>query len=214
MEGFQRFTAIGTLGMDPELKQVRDNMKVANFSLAINESRKNQSTGEKITNTMWLNVEVWNQTADFVSNYIKKGSNVFIEGKIRIDNVKDEQGNYKSFTKLIADNVKIISSPSNNQNGAQNNGSYVGVSPQMNQNGNSNNFQKNNVNQQPVQQNNVQQGYQQQNFQQQHVQQGYQQQNGFVNQNHPQNNSVEAGVNNYMSNNGGFQIPVDEELPF
>lgn len=213
MEGFQRFIAMGTLGMDPELKQIKDNMKVANFSLAINESRKNPSSGEKVTNTTWLNVEVWNQTAEFASNYLKKGSNVLIEGKIKIENSKDESGAYKSYTKLVAENFKIVSSPSNGQgsnNSNQNsNGNYVGVAPQNQQNG----YPNNNVQQNGYQNQNVQQqGYQQQNFNQQqnHSQNGYQNQQGYQ----QQKQNVEAGVNNYMGNGNGFQIPVDDTLPF
>ena len=72
---------IGNLGNDPEIITLESGKKLAKFSLATNESYKNEQ-GEKITQTDWHNLIAWNKTADIIEKYITKGKEIAIEGKL------------------------------------------------------------------------------------------------------------------------------------
>ena len=72
---------IGNLGMNPEIKNLDGGKKLAKMSIATNESYKN-SKGEKVTETQWHNLIAWGKTADIMEQYLKKGSEVAVEGKL------------------------------------------------------------------------------------------------------------------------------------
>jgi len=72
---------VGNLGMDPEVKTFDTNKKLARVSIATNESYKNDK-GEKITETQWHNLIMWGQQAKFAEEYLKKGDEIAIEGKL------------------------------------------------------------------------------------------------------------------------------------
>lgn len=83
MASLNRVTIIGNLGRDPEIRTVGSN-KVANFSVAASESWKDKGTGEKKERTEWVNVVVWNeQLVKIVEQYVKKGNQIYIEGKLQ-----------------------------------------------------------------------------------------------------------------------------------
>jgi single-strand DNA-binding protein len=87
---------IGNLGQDPSVRYLDNNKVVASFTLATNESYTDRN-GERKTETEWHNIEMWDQMAKNVDNlkqrgYLKKGSQVYIEGKIRTENYKDKEG--------------------------------------------------------------------------------------------------------------------------
>lgn len=100
---------IGRVGKDPEVRHLDNNASVARFSLATSESYKNKS-GEKITNTEWHNIIAWRSQADFAGNYIKKGSLLYIEGKIRTRSWDDKDGNKRYTTEIDVDNFQLLSS--------------------------------------------------------------------------------------------------------
>ncbi|WP_428330609.1 single-stranded DNA-binding protein [Mucilaginibacter sp.] len=82
---------VGNLGMDPEVKSFDNNKKLARLSLATNESYKNDK-GEKITETQWHSLVLWGAQAKLAENYLKKGDEVAIEGKLANRNYTDKDG--------------------------------------------------------------------------------------------------------------------------
>jgi len=98
---------VGNVGKDPEVRYIESGVAVANFSLATNETYKNKN-GERITNTEWHNIVVWRGLAEVAEKYVKKGSLLFIEGKIRTRSYDDQNGNKRYITEIVADNLKML----------------------------------------------------------------------------------------------------------
>ena len=103
-----KVTLIGNLGMDPEIKTT-EGYSLAKVSLATNESYKNNK-GEKVTETMWHNLFAWGKTAEFMGKYLKKGSEVVVEGKLINHNYTDKAGVKKYVTEIQVNDVLIIGS--------------------------------------------------------------------------------------------------------
>jgi single-strand DNA-binding protein len=91
---------VGNLGMDPEVKSFDNNRKLAKISLAINETYKNDK-GEKITDTQWHNLVLWNMQAKFAEEYLKKGDEIAIEGRLASRSYVDKDGNKKYVTEVV-----------------------------------------------------------------------------------------------------------------
>ena len=91
---------VGNLGMDPEVKSFDNNKKLARFSLATNESYKNDK-GEKVTETQWHNLILWGNQAKFAADYLKKGDEVAIEGKLSNRNYTDKDGNKRYVSEIV-----------------------------------------------------------------------------------------------------------------
>jgi len=116
---------IGNVGNDPEVKYIKEDVPVAKFSLATSESYKNRD-GEKVTNTEWHNIVVWRGLAKVVEKYVKKGSKLFIEGKITHRKYEDKEGQTKYFTEIVCRDMTMLdsktgSNQSDNQNSASSN---------------------------------------------------------------------------------------------
>jgi single-strand DNA-binding protein len=92
---------VGNLGMDPEVRSFDNNRKLARISIAINESYKNDK-GEKTTETQWHNVVMWNNQAKLAEDYLKKGDEVVIEGKLSSRSYTDKDGNKRYVTEVVA----------------------------------------------------------------------------------------------------------------
>jgi len=99
---------IGNVGNDPEIKYVKEDVPVARFSLATNESYKNKN-GEKVTNTEWHNIVVWRGLAKVVENYVKKGSKLYIEGKLT-HRQYEKDGQTKYFTEILCKDLTMLDS--------------------------------------------------------------------------------------------------------
>jgi single-strand DNA-binding protein len=111
---------IGRLGKDPEIRNLSNESQVANFSVATSESYKNKS-GEKVENTEWHNVVIWNpHLIRVVENYISKGTLVYIEGKLKTRKWDDKNGTTHYNTEIVIENfggeIKILS-PKNEHEG-------------------------------------------------------------------------------------------------
>ena len=117
MAGVNKVILLGNLGKDPEVRRLDDGRGVANFSLATSETYKNKS-GEKVTNTEWHNIVLWSPLADIAENYLKKGSQVYIEGKIsnRSYDDKDFIKKYGERKLGIGFDQLILISPPKNEN--------------------------------------------------------------------------------------------------
>jgi len=100
---------IGNVGKDPEIRQTKGGTEVANFSLATSENWKDKNTGEKQSRTEWHNITAFAGLASVVSNYIRKGSKIYLEGKIQTDQYeKDGQKMYA--TKIIMNDMVMLDS--------------------------------------------------------------------------------------------------------
>ena len=99
---------IGNLGMDPEVKTVNGNSKLAKFSIATNESYKN-TKGEKVTETQWHNLVAWGKTAEFVEKYLVKGIEVVVDGKLINRNYTDKNDIKRYITEVQVNDVLIVS---------------------------------------------------------------------------------------------------------
>ena len=115
MSSLNKFQAIGNVGRDPEVNQVGNGSKVANFSIAMAEKFKNKD-GAQTEKTEWLNCVAWNKTADIVEKYVKKGGKIYVEGKIETEKYQNSSGNDVYSTKCKVVNIILLGSkPQENQ---------------------------------------------------------------------------------------------------
>lgn len=106
MRGINLVTLGGSVGQDPEVKEVGSS-KVATFSIAVNEEYKNKQ-GEKVQNTHWFNCEAWAGLAGLIEQYVKKGSNVYVQGTLAQDKYEDKDGNKRSAIKVKIRDLQFL----------------------------------------------------------------------------------------------------------
>lgn len=104
---------IGNVGNIPEIKNLDGSKKVANFSLATNESYKN-AQGEKVSNTQWHNIVAWNKTAEIIEKYVSKGKEIAIEGKLSSRSYDDKEGVKRYVTEIVVNELLLLGDKSNN----------------------------------------------------------------------------------------------------
>lgn len=92
---------LGRVGKDPAVRSLNDGGKVANFSIATSERWKDKQSGERKEKTEWHNVVVWGNLAGIVDQYVKKGSQIFIQGKLQTRKWQDQQGNDRYTTEVV-----------------------------------------------------------------------------------------------------------------
>ncbi len=109
MQGVNKVILIGNLGADPEIRHLPSGSVVATFNIATTESYTNNK-GERVKQTEWHRIEVWEGLAKIAEQYLRKGSPVYIEGKIRTDNWQDKDGNSRSMVKIRGINMTLLSS--------------------------------------------------------------------------------------------------------
>ena len=117
MAGVNKVILVGNLGKDPEVKYLDSGVAVANFSLATSESYKNKE-GERVNQTEWHNIVLWRGLAEVAEKWLKKGSNVYIEGKIKTRKWEDKDGNTRYNTEILADNMTMLGSKSTSESAA------------------------------------------------------------------------------------------------
>ena len=100
---------IGNLGKDPEIVNFDGDKKLAKFTIATNETYKNQK-GEKVTDTQWHNVVAWGKTAEIIENYVTKGKEVAIEGKLTSRSYDDKEGIKRYITEVVCNELVMLGS--------------------------------------------------------------------------------------------------------
>ncbi len=100
---------IGNLGMNPEVKETTNGKKLAKFSIATNESYRDEK-GNEVKETQWHNLVVWGKQADVVEKYLKKGSEVAIEGKLSNRNYTDKEGIKRYVSEIIVHDFLMLGS--------------------------------------------------------------------------------------------------------
>lgn len=106
MVGLNRVQLIGHLGRDPELKTTPGGKKFCDFSMAVNR-RWHNSKGEVQEATEWFNIETWNRLTEVCAEYLKKGSLIFLEGRLQTDSY-EQDGEVKYFTKVVASQMQML----------------------------------------------------------------------------------------------------------
>lgn len=107
MRGLNKVTLIGNLGKDPEVQTLQEDIKVAKFSLATSESYKDDK-GQAHTSTEWHTVVLWRGLAELAEKYLKKGSLVYVEGKIKTRAYEDKAGAKKYVTEIAAEEIIML----------------------------------------------------------------------------------------------------------
>lgn len=109
---------IGNVGNDPEIRHLEAGTPVANFRLATSETYTNRN-GERITQTEWHNIVLWRGLAEVAEKYVKKGSQLYIEGRIRTRSWEDREGNKRFTTEIVADVMQLLGRKSDFQESSQ-----------------------------------------------------------------------------------------------
>ncbi len=99
---------IGNLGKDPEVRHLENGASVANFSLATSETYKDRTSGERKTITDWHNIVLWRGLAEIAEKYLKKGSKIYIEGKLRTRSYEDQNGQTRYVTEVVGDELTML----------------------------------------------------------------------------------------------------------
>ena len=107
MSGVNKVILIGNLGKDPEIRYLEGGITIASFSLATTEIYKNRN-GEKAESTEWHNIVLWRGLAEVAEKLLKKGMQVYIEGRIKTRNWEDKDGTKKRTTEIVGDSMTIL----------------------------------------------------------------------------------------------------------
>jgi len=107
MRGLNKVTLIGNLGKDPEVKVLEGNVAVAKFSLATTESFRDKS-GQMQSHTDWHTIVLWRGLAELAQAYLRKGSLVYVEGKLKHRQYDDAQGERHFVTEIIAEQILLL----------------------------------------------------------------------------------------------------------
>ncbi|MGB3776375.1 MAG: single-stranded DNA-binding protein [Leeuwenhoekiella sp.] len=100
---------IGNVGNAPEITNLKEGKKVARFSMATNETYKNDE-GEKVQSTEWHNVVVWGNLVDIVENYVTKGKEVALEGKLTSRSYETKEGEKRYVTEVVVSEILLLGS--------------------------------------------------------------------------------------------------------
>ncbi len=107
--GINKVILVGNLGADPETRYMPSGGAVTNLSIATSESWKDKQSGEQKERTEWHKVAMFNRLAEIAAEYLRKGSQVYIEGKLRTRKWQDRDGNDRYTTEIIADEMQMLS---------------------------------------------------------------------------------------------------------
>jgi single-strand DNA-binding protein len=110
MASINKAILIGNLGRDPELRYTQGGQAVANFTLATNE-KWNDKDGNSQERTEWHRIVVWGKQAENCAQYLSKGRNVYIEGRIQSRDWEDKEGNKRQTTEVVAQTVQFLGGP-------------------------------------------------------------------------------------------------------
>lgn len=116
--GINKVILVGNLGADPETRYMPSGGAVTNLSLATSETWKDKQTGEQKERTEWHKVAMFSRLAEIAAEYLRKGSQVYIEGKLRTRKWQDRDGNDRYTTEIIADQMQMLGGRGGGMGGA------------------------------------------------------------------------------------------------
>jgi single-strand DNA-binding protein len=106
--GINKVIIVGNLGNDPDTRYMPSGSAVTNLSVATNESWKDKQTGEQKDRTEWHKVAMFGRLAEIAAEYLRKGSQVYIEGKLRTRKWQDKDGQDRYTTEIVADEMQML----------------------------------------------------------------------------------------------------------
>ncbi|MGI4742211.1 MAG: single-stranded DNA-binding protein [Janthinobacterium lividum] len=107
MAGVNKVILVGNLGKDPEVRHLEGGNSVANFTLATNEYYKDKQ-GVRVERTEWHNISAWRGLAELAEKYLKKGTQVYVEGKLRTRQYQDKDQQTRYITEIIAEELSLL----------------------------------------------------------------------------------------------------------
>ncbi len=128
MASFSKAMIIGNLGRDPEMRYTPNGRPVTEFSVAVNQSTKNQQTGEWVEATDWFRVTVWGDRAERTAEQLRKGNRVFVEGRFRTREYDARDGQHRVSLEITADSVVSLDRPGDVEGGPPAGSSLGGAS--------------------------------------------------------------------------------------
>jgi len=126
--GINKVILIGNLGQDPEVRFTPSGTAVANLNLATSDTWMDKQTGQRQERTEWHRIVLFNKTAEIAQQYLKKGSKVYIEGRLQTRKWQDQNGQDKYSTEIVANDMQMLDSRGGDFQGG---GAYQGNQPQQ-----------------------------------------------------------------------------------
>lgn len=141
--GLNKVQLIGNLGKDPEIRYTPSGAAVANFSIATSEQWTDKASGEKKQRTEWHRIVFWGNQAEIIGQYLTKGRQVYVEGKLQTRKWTDNNQIERYTTEVVGNNFLMLGNRQDGQNQGAPAGQNGAANNQGYQNGGSNNFQPN-----------------------------------------------------------------------
>ena len=117
MAGINKVILIGRLGSDPEVRYTPSGVAVANFNIATSEEWKDKDSGEKRERTEWHRIVVWRRLGEICGEYLSKGRQVYVEGRLQTRDWEDRDGNKRYTTEIVANDVQFLGSRDSSESG-------------------------------------------------------------------------------------------------
>lgn len=111
--GINKAIIVGALGQNPEIKYSASGSAIVNLSVATNEKWKDKSTGQDVEKTEWHRIVIFGKLAEIAARYLKKGAQVYFEGKIQTRKWQDQSGQDRYITEIIANEMQMLGGRSN-----------------------------------------------------------------------------------------------------
>ena len=108
MAGINKVILVGRLGRDPEVRYTPSGATVANFSIATSDEWKDKETGQKQEKTEWHRIVAWRRLGEICGEYLRKGKQVYIEGKLQTRSWEDRDGNKRYTTEIVAQTMQML----------------------------------------------------------------------------------------------------------
>ena len=108
MAGINKVILVGRLGRDPEVRYTPSGATVANFSIATSDEWKDKETGQKQEKTEWHKIVAWRRLGEICGEYLRKGKQVYIEGKLQTRSWEDRDGNKRYTTEIVAQSMQML----------------------------------------------------------------------------------------------------------
>jgi len=108
--GVNKVILVGNLGQDPEIKYMPSGQAVCNITIATTESWKDKTSGEKVEKTEWHRIVFFRRLAEIAGEYLRKGSQVYVEGRLQTRKWQDQSGNDRYTTEIVANEMQMLGS--------------------------------------------------------------------------------------------------------
>lgn len=133
--GINKVILIGNLGQDPDVRFSAQGSPITNLNLATDESYKDKQTGQVVPKTEWHRVVLFNRLAEIAKDYLRKGSKVYIEGRLQTRKWQDQQGQDRYTTEIVANDLQMLDSKGMGNDAAPMGGGYAAQGQPVNQQG-------------------------------------------------------------------------------